>query len=150
VQLEDSMNFAIGNRWFRFVPAAGVAATMLLAGLAGAPLLADDTEAEAPTKTIKMTVENFKWVPKQIRVAKGSKVVLQIRSYDATHRFDLKKPYDLKVVLPQGATTTVEFVASHVGTFKWKCGRPCGNGCPKMTGKLTVYDPEAPLGDEKD
>ena|GEM_PF-3421585 len=144
------MNFAIGNRWFRFVLAAGVAATMLLAGLAGAPLLADDTEAEAPTKTIKMTVENFKWVPKQIRVAKGSKVVLQIRSYDATHRFDLKKPYDLKVVLPQGTTTTVEFVASHVGTFKWKCGRPCGNGCPKMTGKLTVYDPEAPIDDEKD
>ena len=51
----------------------------------------------------------------------------------------LKKPYNLKVLIPQGETTVVEFDAKHVGTFKWKCGRPCGDGCPKMRGKLIVY-----------
>jgi heme/copper-type cytochrome/quinol oxidase subunit 2 len=83
-------------------------------------------------------------------VPKGTKLVLQIRSYDATHRFDLKKPYNLKVLLPQGKTTTVEFVADTVGTFKWKCGRPCGDGCPKMTGKLTVYEPVDPTAESKE
>ena len=41
-------------------------------------------------ETVTMTVENFKWVPNKLNVAKGTEVLLQIRSYDATHRFDLK------------------------------------------------------------
>jgi len=48
------------------------------------------------------------------------------------------KGYGLKIPLPQDETTVIEFLADKVGTFKWKCGRPCGNGCPKMTGKLIV------------
>ena len=147
------MSFAIGNRVNRLLClslSTGLTAILLAGVLAPAPACADDADAEAPTKTFKMTVENFKWVPKQLRVAKGTKVLLQIRSYDATHRFDLKKPYNLKVVLPQDKTTNVEFTASHVGTFKWKCGRPCGDGCPKMTGKLTVYDPDEAAGGEDD
>ena len=147
------MSFAIGKRVNRLLClslSTGLTAILLAGVLAPAPARADDAEAEAPTKTIKMTVENFKWVPKQLRIAKGTKVLLQIRSYDATHRFDLKKPYNLKVTLPQGKTTNVEFTASHVGTFKWKCGRPCGDGCPKMTGKLIVYDPAEAAGGESD
>jgi len=145
------MRFAIGNhvtRLLHFALSSGIAVCLVLTALAPAPLVAEDAPAEVRTKTIKMTVENFKWVPDQIRVPKGTKLVLQIRSYDATHRFDLKKPYNIKVVLQQGDTTNVEFVASHVGTFKWKCGRPCGDGCPKMTGKLTVYDPAEAAGDD--
>ena len=126
----------------RFAIAIGIAATLLVGAFAVAPALAEDEEKAAPTKTVKMTVENFKWVPNKLRVAKGTELELHIRSYDATHRFDLKKPYNLKVLLPQGDTTLVKFTASHVGTFKWKCGRPCGDGCPKMTGKLTVVEPQ--------
>jgi heme/copper-type cytochrome/quinol oxidase subunit 2 len=126
----------LAGRW----TCATLATALLFAGaLVSTPLLAAEEEDDAPRKVIKMTVENFKWVPDEIAVAEGTHVVLQIRSYDATHRFDLKKPYNLKVLLPQDETTEVEFVAKHVGKFKWKCGRPCGNGCPKMTGKLTVY-----------
>ena len=147
------MSFVIGNRINRPLHLAlftGLAAALLAGLLTPASVLAGDAEAEAPTKTVKMTVENFKWVPDQLRVEKGTKVVMHIRSYDATHRFDLKKPYNLKVVLPQSKTTEFEFMANHVGTFKWKCGRPCGNGCPKMTGKLTVYDPAEAADDEDD
>ena len=72
-------------------------------------------------------------------MALGTKVVLRIKGYDAPHRFDLKA-YGLKVAVPQDKTTTIEFVADQPGTFKWKCGRPCGDGCAKMTGKLTVIE----------
>jgi heme/copper-type cytochrome/quinol oxidase subunit 2 len=113
--------------------------------LAAGPALAGDTGAEAPRKVIKMTAENWKWVPDKITVTKGTVVELHIRSYDSTHRFDLKD-FGQKVLLPQGEVTNVEFLADKVGTFKWKCGRPCGDGCPKMRGKLTVVEPEPDSG----
>jgi heme/copper-type cytochrome/quinol oxidase subunit 2 len=98
----------------------------------------EDPEA-IPVKEFRMDVENWRWVPNTLRVTVGTKVVLRIKSYDATHRFDLKE-WGLKVVLPQDETTTIEFVADKVGTFKFRCGRPCGDGCPKIRGKLIVAE----------
>jgi len=99
---------------------------------------ADAGESEpAPVKRIKMTAENWKWTPKVIRVAVGTRLRIEFQSYDAPHSFVLKA-YGLKVALPEGETAEVEFVVDTAGTFKWKCGRPCGNGCAKMTGKLIV------------
>ena len=95
------MRFATGNRVIRPVRISlplVVAAILLVQPVATGPTLAEDANAEVPTKTVKMTVENFKWVPDQLRVPKGTKLILQIRSYDATHRFDLKKPYNLKAI----------------------------------------------------
>ena len=118
------------------------AAVALALVLAVAPLTAQDTdvdvaEPDAPTKLIKMTSENFKWTPNVIRVTQGTRVTIEFQNYDAPHRFELKA-YKLKVPLSEGKPAKVEFVADQAGTFKWKCGRPCGNGCPKMRGKLIV------------
>ena len=121
---------------------AAIAVTLAIAPHAAA----GEEEQAAPRKVIKMTVENWKWVPNKVKVEKGTILVLHIRSYDATHRFDLKT-FGQKVTLPQSKVTEVEFLADKVGTFKWKCGRPCGDGCPKMTGKLTVYEPEPAAGE---
>ena len=92
-----------------------------------------------PVKKIKLYVENWKFIPNVIRVKQGTKVVIDFVSRDASHSFVLKG-YKLKVPLPEGKTGKVEFVADKVGTFGWRCGRPCGNGCPKMTGKLIVEE----------
>jgi cytochrome c oxidase subunit 2 len=94
-------------------------------------------EEETPVKLIKMFAEQWKWIPNLIRVPQGTRVRIEFMSWDATRRFDLKG-YNLKVNLQQDKPTSVEFVADKVGTFKWKCGRPCGDGCAKMTGKLIV------------
>jgi len=125
----------------------GVVCLFAIAALAVGPVSAGDPEEKAPRKVIKMTAENWKWNPSKITVTKGTILELHIRSYDATHRFDLKD-YGLKVLLPQGDVTMVEFLADKVGTFRWKCGRPCGDGCPKMRGKLTVVEPEPEDGDD--
>lgn len=98
--------------------------------------LADD---ESETKVFRIDAENWEFIPNAITVHQGEHVVLEIRSFDATHRFDLKA-YGLKVLLPQDETTTVEFVADKPGTFPFRCGRPCGDGCPRMRGKLTVLE----------
>jgi heme/copper-type cytochrome/quinol oxidase subunit 2 len=94
-------------------------------------------EAEDEVKLIKMYVEEWKWTPKLIRVPVGTKVRIEFLSYGASRRFDLKA-YRLKVRLPQDKTVAVEFVADKKGEFKWRCGRPCGDGCAKLSGKLIV------------
>lgn len=94
-------------------------------------------EASEPVKTIKMTAENWKWTPKVIRVAEGTRLRLEFQSWDASHSFELKA-YKIKVPLPEDSTAVKEFVADKKGEFKWRCGRPCGDGCAKMVGKLVV------------
>ena len=97
---------------------------------------------EAPVLELKIYAGNWSWEPDKIRVRKGTRVILQIENRDAPHSF-LLKAFRLKVHLPQDKTTTVEFLADKAGEFTWRCGRPCGNGCPKMRGTLYVLDPEA-------
>lgn len=99
-------------------------------------------EPQAPVLEMKIYADNWSWQPNTIRAKKGTRVILHIENTDAPHSF-LLKAYRLKVALPQDKTTTVEFIADKAGKFTWKCGRPCGNGCSKMRGTLTVLDPEA-------
>ena len=94
---------------------------------------------EAPVKKVKMYARSWKWTPDEIRVKKGTRVIIDFFSEDASHGFELKA-YKIKVNLPQDKRGQVEFVADKVGTFRWRCSRPCGNGCPKMTGKLVVME----------
>lgn len=92
---------------------------------------------EAPVKFIKMYVEEWKWSPREIRVKQGTRLKIEFLSYEASRRFDLKA-YRIKVPLPQDKTVTYEFVADKKGEFKFRCGRPCGDGCAKLVGKLIV------------
>jgi len=126
-----------------------LAICLLLLLLAGAGAAAQPSEegeippepeqAEAPVKHIKMTAQNWKWTPETIRVKQGTRVIIEFQSWDASHSFELKA-YGIKVPLPQDKIGHTEFVADKVGKFKWRCGRPCGNGCPKMVGKLIVEE----------
>ena len=96
----------------------------------------EDAE-ELPQKTIKMIASNWRWQPDVIRVAVGTRVRIEFQSFDASHSFVLKG-FGVKEPLPQGKPGLVEFVADKPGEFRWRCGRPCGNGCAKMGGKLIV------------
>jgi heme/copper-type cytochrome/quinol oxidase subunit 2 len=129
-----------------------VLAVLLLAGTGSMPVAQEEPAApaaeapaaeqapaaeEAPVKFIKLYVQEWKWTPSEIRVPLGTKVRIEAFSYDSSRRFDLKA-YKLKVALPQDEPVTFEFVADKAGKFRWKCGRPCGNGCAKLTGTLIV------------
>ena len=93
--------------------------------------------SELPVKTFKMIASNWRWKPDLMRVPVGTRVRIEFQSYDASHSFVLKA-YGIKQQLPEGKPGEVEFVADKPGEFKWRCGRPCGNGCAKMVGKLIV------------
>ena len=134
------MKVKLATRWTTCLLVVGLL-------LGGGNLLAESGEEEAvgeqgaaeetPVKQIKMRVENWKWTPSTIRVAQGTRLEIDVKSYDASHSFVLKA-YGLKVALPEDSEKRIEFVADQTGEFKWKCGRPCGNGCAKMRGLLIV------------
>ena len=111
-------------------------------GESGEPAMNPDETAvaeETPVKKVKMYGRNWKWTPAEIRVKKGTRVIIDFVSEDANHGFELKA-YKIKINLPQDKRGQVEFIADKVGTFRWRCSRPCGNGCAKMTGKLIVME----------
>ena len=112
---------------------------ILLAGIAlGEPGEAGEAE-ETPVKKVKMYARNWNWTPDEIRVKQGTRVIIDFISEDASHGFEIKA-YKIKVNLPQDKRAQIEFIADKVGTFRWRCSRPCGNGCPKMNGKLIVME----------
>ena len=118
-----------------------VGMTLLLASLALAQAPAPEApapEAKRPVREFNLFVKEWSWEPGTLRVKQGSHVVLHIESLDGARSFALK-PYGLKVPLPEGERVTVEFDADKAGTFEFKCGRPCGNGCAKLRGTLTVH-----------
>ncbi len=94
---------------------------------------------QAPVKRVKMYARSWNWAPDEIRVKLGTRVIIDFISEDASHGFQIKA-YKIKVSLPQDKRAQIEFVADKVGTFPWRCSRPCGDGCPKMTGKLIVME----------
>jgi cytochrome c oxidase subunit 2 len=126
--------------------AAGLLVTVTAALCSAGPVPAAGEPAAG--KVVKMDAENWEFIPSEITVHQGERVVLKIHSIHSPHRFDLKE-YGLKVPLPQDETTTIEFVADKPGTFVFRCGRPCGDGCPRMRGKLIVLAvPPAAGGDD--
>ncbi len=90
-----------------------------------------------PVRYFRLVADNWSWTPDVIRVKRGTHVVLKLYAYRATRSFDLKA-YKLKVSMPQEQEITAEFDADTPGTFPWRCGRPCGDGCAKMRGTLIV------------
>ena len=103
---------------------------------------------EGAVKEFKVLARNWSFTPDRITVEEGTKVILNVESHDAPHSIVLKA-FRVKARLPQDKTTAVVFVADKPGTYRWYCGRPCGNGCPKMTGELTVL-PRAEAPDPDD
>ena len=124
------MNTQRRGRWAAGVLATAVALAILVPA-------AVSEEPDRDVKEFKVLARNWSFSPDRIQVEQGTKVVIHVESHDAPHSFVLKA-FGVKVMLPQDKTTDVVFVADKPGTFRWYCGRPCGNGCPKMTGELTV------------
>ena len=118
---------------------------LILAGVVAAAPRAEDAPAPSPdakqarpVREFNLFAKEWSWDPQTLRVKKGSHVILHIESLDGARSFALK-PYGLTVPLPEGERVTVEFDADQEGTFEFKCGRPCGNGCAKLRGTLTVH-----------
>jgi cytochrome c oxidase subunit II len=95
-------------------------------------------EPEDSPRTIEVTASRFRFEPATLEVVEGERVVLTLRSADATHGIAIRQ-FKVKAKIPKGgAPVTVEFVASKAGTFPFECSEYCGTGHRQMKGQLVV------------
>ena len=91
------------------------------------------------TNTVTVTVEgsNFKFVPAEIKVKKGQKVVVMFKNVGGFHDFVVDEFKAKTKQIKNGEEDRVEFVADKVGSFEYYCSvgehREMG-----MVGKLIV------------
>jgi cytochrome c oxidase subunit II len=100
--------------------------------LSGRPLYGQGTVHE-----IHMTAKKYEYAPAEIHVKQGEKVRLLITATDRKHGFEIKE-LGVKTDLEKGKETPVEFDASKVGTYEFRCSDFCGLGHKGMKGKLIV------------
>ncbi len=84
-----------------------------------------------------MTASQWKFEPNVITVKQGDIIMLQIKSIDVTHGFNLPA-FGVNKQLEPGKTVTVQFVADKKGTFVFSCSVVCGSGHSGMAGRLVV------------
>lgn len=103
---------------------------------------------------INVTAKRYEFDPSPIHVKAGATVELRITAVDHRHGFAIqltpigsaKKSAPGLVFaspskcwnLPEGKTTTIEFVAKAPGTYPFHCCHFCGFGHKRMKGELIV------------
>jgi len=106
----------------------------LLIGLLGWPLLIG--AADAP-REIPVVAKNWEYQPNVIELCSGERVRLLIETQDRDHGFEFKAA-GVKVKLPKGQVTPVEFTAPAPGTYEFRCAFYCGKGHRGMKGRVVV------------
>lgn len=92
---------------------------------------------------MRVIKNHWKWDPNLIKVASGSKVVLNIYNEDDyDHGFAIDVFGVNKRLFPQ-TTTVIEFTPSISGKFNFYCSVPCGEGHYRQIGTLIVGDENA-------
>ena len=106
---------------------------------------ADRTEQHAQhgaspssVREIHMVARNWVFEPNTVYACPGQHIRLIIDARDKTHGIQIKAA-KVKVKLPKGKTTIVEFTApDRPGEYPFKCWKYCGKGHKKMRGRLIV------------
>lgn len=88
-------------------------------------------------RTFQIDARQFAYSPSELRVNPGDKVIIQLVSTDVVHGLYVDG-YDVSVEADPGQTTTLSFVASKPGSFRFRCNVTCGAMHPFMIGKLNV------------
>lgn len=95
------------------------------------------SEFAHPVREFKIIARNWRFEPAEIKLKKGDKVRLIIKSIEVEHGFSLLA-FGIDEKLMPGKETTVEFIADKKGTFPFFCSVYCGSGHGGMRGKLIV------------
>ena len=115
---------------------ASALAVLLLIGAASLVLAKSKDQGE---RVVPIKVKRFEYVPKEVTLKKGVPVILELRSLDVPHGFNLP---DLGVradVIP-GQTTRVRIVPKQTGRFVFHCDIFCGTGHEDLEGAIVVKE----------
>jgi plastocyanin len=99
--------------------------------------------ASDTVRRIVIEARQFEYSPSVIRVNRGEKIELVLRSMDVTHGLSLEE-YGIFLEAVPGEEAHAEFYADRQGKFSFRCNQVCGNLHPFMTGGLIV-EPNRPF-----
>jgi cytochrome c oxidase subunit II len=108
-----------------------------LALASGALTGATWAQSSAQARVIPLTARRFEYVPNEIPLKVGEKVVVEINSLDFVHGMnipDLGKRLDL---VP-GRLTRLELQPTKAGVIDFVCDNFCGDGHEEMHGRFVV------------
>jgi cytochrome c oxidase subunit 2 len=94
---------------------------------------------QGPLKEFDMTAKQFAFEPALITVNKGDHVKLHITSADVMHGISIPE-FHVNAPLQLGHTSIVEFDATKVGLFQFRCSVFCGDGHSDMIGAVQVKE----------
>jgi len=117
----------------------GIASALAVVLLIGAASLVLAKSKDQGERVVPIKVKRFEYVPKEVTLKKGVPVVLELKSLDVPHGFNLP---DLGVradVLP-GQTARVRIVPKQTGRFVFHCDIFCGTGHEDLEGAIVVKE----------
>ena len=116
-----------------------IASALAVVLLVGAGSLVFAKAKDKGERVISIKVKRFEYSPREITLKKGVPVVLELKSLDVPHGFNLP---DLGVradVLP-GLTARVRIVPTQTGRFVFHCDIFCGTGHEELEGVILVKE----------
>jgi cytochrome c oxidase subunit 2 len=117
----------------------GIASALGIVLLIGAASLVLAKSKDQGERVVPIKVKRFEYVPKEVTLKKGVPVILELKSLDVPHGFNLP---DLGVradVLP-GQTARVHIVPKQIGRFVFHCDIFCGTGHEDLEGAIVVKE----------
>jgi cytochrome c oxidase subunit 2 len=86
---------------------------------------------------IAVVARKFEFVPDEIQVRRGDRVVLKFSAPDVAMGFALPA-FKLRTDIVPGQVAELRFTADHEGRFDFVCDQFCGSGHEDMNGTLVV------------
>ena len=90
-----------------------------------------------PSERINITMKKYEFIPPEVHVKRGQRVVFVVTSADKQHGFHVDA-FGINEPVQKGQTAEVEFLSDKTGTFPINCSIICGSGHDDMTGKIIV------------
>ncbi|MSP41212.1 MAG: cytochrome c oxidase subunit II [Deltaproteobacteria bacterium] len=115
-----------------------VLAIILSAG-GGLWLSVNWVRAQASEQVIQITAKKFEFSMPEIVLKKGVPVIIEVRSEDVVHGFNIPDFGVREDVVP-GRVTRVRVLPDKSGTFTFRCDHFCGSFHEEMEGTLIVTD----------
>ena len=90
-----------------------------------------------PSERINITMKKYEFVPPEVHVRRGQRVLFVVTSADKQHGFHVDA-FGINEPVKKGQTAEVEFESDKAGTFPMNCSIICGSGHDDMEGKIVV------------
>ena len=90
-----------------------------------------------PAERINITMKKYEFVPAEVHVKRGQRVLFVVSSADTQHGFHVDA-FGINEPVKKGQTAEVEFESDRAGTYPMNCSIICGAMHDDMVGKIVV------------